>query len=262
MQTMTSKEYRCADGISRSELFKISRSPLHFHYAITNPAEPTPSLSFGQAAHKYILEPEGFNNEFAVAPDVDRRTKAGKEAYSDFLMLNAEKTIITREDMGKIIPMAEMINANPTAKALLTGRVEQSFFWVDQMTGEKCKCRTDCLSEYEGRRYIVDYKTTDSCEDGHFERSCRKYGYKFQAGMYREGVFQDTFEDYDFAFVAQEKTAPYAVRVYFCDREYVNQGFDQFREYLGIYHECKRTGNWYGYEGPMNVHTVLSEDDD
>ena len=35
------------------------------------------------------------------------------------------------------------------------------------------------------RKFIVDYKTSDSCEDGHFERSCRQYGYKFgKTGMY------------------------------------------------------------------------------
>lgn len=31
---MTNKEYRQAEGISRSELFKIKRSPLHFKYEI------------------------------------------------------------------------------------------------------------------------------------------------------------------------------------------------------------------------------------
>ena len=48
------------------------------------------------------------------------------------------------------------------------------------------------------RKFIVDYKTTDSCEDGHFERSARQYGYKFQSGMYTEGVTINTGDDYDF----------------------------------------------------------------
>ena len=34
---MSQKEYREAEGISRSELFKISRSPMHFKYALENP---------------------------------------------------------------------------------------------------------------------------------------------------------------------------------------------------------------------------------
>lgn len=258
---MTNKEYHNAEGISRSELFKIKKSPMHFKYEMENPPEPTPALIFGQAVHKYVLEPEDFENEFVVAPDVDRRTKAGKEAYAEFVIRSEGKTVITKDDMGKIIEMNRQIQNHPLAKQLLAGRHEQSFFWTDEMTGEKCKCRTDCITEYDEQKYIVDYKTTDSCEDGHFERSCRKYGYKFQAGMYSEGVFQNTFEDHGFAFVAQEKTAPYAVRVYFCRPEFVMQGIDQFRELIGIYHDCKETGNWYGYEGALNVPSELLEED-
>ena len=94
----------------------------------------------------------------------------------------------------------------------------------------------------------MDYKTTDSCEDGHFERSARQYGYKFQSGMYTEGVTINTLDDYDFAFVAQEKKAPYAVRVYYCDGEFVSEGYDKFRELIGLYHKCRTENNWPGYD--------------
>lgn len=79
--------------------------------------------------------------------------------------------------------------------------------------------------------------------------------------MYTEGVFQNTFEQYGFAFVAQEKKPPYAVRVYFCTPEFVSQGYDQFRELIGIYHSCKETGVWYGYEGAMDTPAELLEED-
>ena len=257
---MSQKAYREAEGISRSELFTISKTPLHFKYEQDNPKEDTKSLSFGRAAHKYILEKDDFFNDFAIEPVVDRRTKAGREEFYAFAESLGEKESISMEDYQKILQMYDAIQSNPVAVALLTGEHEKDFFWVDDLTGEKCKCRPDCLSQYEGKKYIVDYKTTDSCEDGHFERSCRKYGYKFQSGMYTEGVFQNTFEQYGFVFVAQEKTAPYAVRVYFCTPEFVAQGYDKFRELIGVYHQCKETGNWYGYEGPENLVTELLEE--
>lgn len=246
---MSQKEYRAAEGISRSELFTISKSPLHFKYQQDHPKEDTKALKFGRAVHKYILENEDFYNDYAVEPVCDRRTKEGKEAYQIFLDELWDKESICEEDLNVIKEMYAAVQSNPLAAALLTGEHEKDFFWIDEETGEKCKCRPDCLTEYEGKKYIVDYKSTDSCEDGHFERSCRKYGYKFQAGMYREGVFQNTYEDYGFAFVAQEKTAPYAVRVYICSEEFINEGYDIYRELLGTYHYCKENGNWYGYEG-------------
>lgn len=255
------QDYEMNEGIRRSELFLINKTPLHFKYGIENKKKDTSALIFGRAAHKYILEKDGFFDEYAIAPIVDRRTKLGKDEWSKFIEESCGKEIITEDDFLTIQRMFEAIQNNATAKQLLTGTCEQSFFWVDDVTGEKCKCRPDCLSEFNGEKFIVDYKTTDSCEDGHFERSCRKYGYKFQAGMYTEGVFQNTFEQYRFAFVAQEKAAPYAVRVYICTPEFVAQGYDKFRELIGIYHNCKITGNWYGYEGPMNVVTELLEED-
>lgn len=259
---MLQKEYREAEGISRSELFKIARSPMHFKYALENPAD-SPALSFGRALHKYVLEKEDFHKEFTILPEINRRTKAGKEEYERFQIEAFEngKELVSRDDMTVIMEMYEAVMAHTMARRLLEGEHEKDFFWTDAVTGEKCKCRPDCLTVYEGNKYIVDYKSTDSCEDGHFERSCRKYGYKFQAGMYTEGVFQNTFEQYGFVFVAQEKKAPYAVRVYFCTPEFVAQGYDQFRELIGVYHSCRETGNWYGYEGAMDMPTELMEED-
>lgn len=259
---MSQVEYRKAEGISRSELFKIARSPLHFKYAMEHP-EDSPSLAFGRALHKYVLEKEDFNNDFIILPEINRRTKDGKEEYERYQIkaFNSGKELVSSDDMTVIIEMYEAVMGNALAKSLLTGEHEKDFFWTDAATGEKCKCRPDCLTTYNGEKYIVDYKSTDSCEDGQFERSCRKYGYKFQAGMYTEGLFQNTFEQYGFVFVAQEKKPPYAVRVYFCTPEFVAQGYDKFRELIGIYHSCKETGNWYGYEGAMNTPTELLEED-
>ena len=259
---MSQREYREAPGISRSELFKIARSPLHFKYEMEHPQDSAP-LAFGRALHKYVLEKEDLSNDFVILPEINRRTKAGKEEYERYQMeaYAEEKELVSRSDMAVIIEMREALLRNPLAAALLSGVHEKDFFWTDAATGEKCKCRPDCITEYEGRKYIVYYKSTDSCEDGHFERACRKYGYKFQAGMYTEGVFQNTFTEHGFIFVAQEKKPPYAARIYFCTPEFVAQGYDQFRELIGIYHSCKETGNWYGYEGPMNMPAELLEED-
>lgn len=259
---MSQREYREAEGISRSELFKIAKSPLHFKYALEH-SQDSSSLAFGRALHKYVLENDDFYNDFILMPGINRRTKVGREEYERFLAEAFEdgKEVVSRDDMTVIEDMREALMRHSLAAALLSGEHEKNFFWTDVPTGERCKCRPDCLTEYEGQRYIVDYKSTDSCEDGHFERSCKKYGYKFQAGMYTEGVFQNTLEQHGFAFVAQEKRPPYAVRVYFCTPEFVMQGYDQFRELIGIYHDCKETGNWYGYEGPMGVPTELMEED-
>lgn len=246
---MTDRDYNEIPAVRRSDLWEIRKSPAHFKYKVDHPQPPTPALLFGTAAHKYILETDLFWKEYALAPEVDRRTKAGKATWAEFLETLEDKSAITPTDYETILQMNEAIEASPEAVALLkTGRHEVPITWKDPSTGIECKIRPDVLTEYKGKKYIVDYKTTTSCEPGAFERSCRIYGYKLQAGMYSAGVFADTMDDYGFAFVAQEKNPPYAVRVYFCDPGFAEEGEYLFHELLEKYADCCRSDSWPGYE--------------
>lgn len=243
------KQYDQIPAVRRSELWLLRKSPAHYLYAVTHPSESTPAMEFGTAAHKFILEQESFFEDYVIAPEVDRRTKAGKAAWAEFMESLGDRSVIKPADFEVIQAMDEAVKAHPTAAALLkTGQHEVPIEWTDPETGEPCKCRPDCLTEYGGYKYIVDYKTTNSCEDGHFERACRTYGYKLQAAMYTEGVFAETLESYRFAFVAQEKNPPYAVRVYFCDQGFIDEGREQFQDLIKLYHLCKTAGQWPGYD--------------
>ncbi|MBR2591626.1 MAG: PD-(D/E)XK nuclease-like domain-containing protein [Oscillospiraceae bacterium] len=261
---MTNKEYRAVEAVSRSDLWYLSKTPLHYKAHMDAPEdESTPALIFGSAQHKMVLEPDEFDKEYAVLPSgIDRRTKDGKAAYMTFMEKAAGRTIITEDQYMTILEMLAALKRNPVACELLHGEHEASFFWKDQETGIMCKIRPDVITSYDGKPYLVDYKTTDSCADGHFEASCRRYGYKLQAGMYTEGMFQTMLQEYGFAFIAQEKTAPYAVRVYICDQDFINEGHDLFRTYMGTLKYCDETGDWYGYEGPGHEVSVLGGDND
>ena len=244
---MTEQRYNEIPAVRRSDLWELRKSPAHYLYKVTHQEEPTAALLFGTAAHKYILEPESFWDEYIEVPKIDRRTKAGKEEYQR--IVESGKTPISSDDLAVIIDMDAQIKAHPLASLLLkTGDHEVPIEWTDENTGELCKCRPDVITEYDGENWIVDYKTTQSCMNGAFEKACRLYGYKLQAGMYSEGAFCTTFNDYRFAFVAQEKTPPYAVRVYLCDEGFRLEGQDMFHELIRIYHECKESGEWPGYE--------------
>lgn len=255
---MTYEEH---EGIRRSDLWHIRKSPLHFKHHMEHPDAKTDALRFGAAVHAFILEPETFDEHYLIAPEVNRRTKAGREEWEQFENECRAwgKSWVTLSEYELFKDMIWGLTQNELARDLLKGKHEQEFYWNDDVTGEPCKCKVDCITEYNGKPYIVDYKTTDSCDDGHFERSARKYGYQFQAGMYCEGLFQNTFIEYGFAFVAQEKTPPYASRVYICSEDYIKRGYDTFRELIGIYHDCKQTGNWYGFEGRDGLPVELVE---
>lgn len=242
-------KYDDIPAVRRSDLWELRKSPAHYLYRITHEQETTPALAFGTAAHKWILEPDTFWDDYALAPNADRRTQKGKDAWFVFLEESEGKTAITKTDLQIIKDMDAAILANPTASVLLKGgQHEVPIEWKDEWTGEPCKCRPDVITTYNGRNYIVDYKTTTSCTDGAFERACKMYGYKLQAAMYISGAFASTLEPYRFAFVAQEKTPPYAVRCYFCDDGFIEEGMQMFRDLIKLYHKCKESGSWPGYE--------------
>lgn len=249
---MTEKEYRNHPAVSRSELWRIHESPQKFKFFKENPGEPTPALLFGQVFHKLALERNTFFDEFAVAPTVDRRTKEGKQAWADFMDEHADKTIIPVEMYAQAMEMCDALAAEPLAAKLLAGAHEVSFFWTDDETGEECKCRVDCLNTSYSRPIVVDVKSTTDASTEAFTRDAIKYGYDFQSAMYSEGVSKNIGQMPLFVFIAVEKEPPYAVNILQADELLLRRGRNLFRDYIGIYHDCKKSGNWYGYLGKKN----------
>jgi hypothetical protein len=249
---MTEQEYRNHPAISRSELFKIRESPEKFKYYQEHPEEPTPALIFGQLLHAMALQPETVNDLFIIAPKVDRRTKAGKEAFAEFEAEAENKTVVADDMYQQAQEMCESLKQNDYVKKLLKGEREKPFFWNDDLTGETCKCRVDCLTELGDNLIVVDLKTTENAETEAFMRSAIKYGYDFQSAMYNKGVEVNTGKKPIFVFIAIEKKPPYSINILQCDELFIKRGYDLFREYIGIYSECKKTGVWWGYLGRYN----------
>lgn len=249
---MTEQEYRSHPAISRSELFKIKESPEKFRYYKDNPEPPTPSLIFGQFFHAMALQPETVCEQFAAAPNVDRRTKAGKEAYAEFEQQSQSKTVVTADMVEIATEMCKALYANDAARKLLDGDKEVPFFWVDELTGEECKCRADVIVTIGDLNIIVDLKSAENASTEAFTKDAVKYGYDFQSAMYKEGVEKNTGKNYIFVFIVVEKKPPYAVNILQADELFIRRGYDVFRELIGIYHDCNVTGNWYGYLGKFN----------
>ena len=250
-KVMTNSDYRKAEGVSSSELKQMVKSPAHYRYWKDNPDDTdTPALLFGRACHKYVLETYDFYKEFAVAPNVDRRTKEGKEAWSKFVEESEGKDVITEEQFEVIDAMRNAMLATPFVSKLINGEHEVSLFWTDEDTGIKCKCRPDSLNDK--LKIVVDYKTCDNAETQHFMRKAIDLGYDLQASYYLDGVKATTGLDCIFVFIAQEKKPPYAVNILQADDVFIRSGRQLYKDMLATYKECTETGNWWGYLGSEN----------
>ena len=258
----TNAEYHgYREAISKSRLANMSVCPAYFKWCEDNPQEPSEDMVIGSAFHKIVLEPETFYDEFAVMPNVDRRTTQGKMKYAEFIIEADGKTVITQEQYDTICGMRDSIMANPYARKLINGNIEQSMYFTDDLTKVECKCRPDVWRKVADRVVITDLKSAKSVMPNDFMRDCVKYHYDLQTAMYRDGaskVLGVPKDNIDFVFIAVEKKPPYLLNIMKADTYVIQKGEADFREYIGTYKECLETKNFYGYNGKDNIINNLS----
>ncbi|QTI81459.1 PD-(D/E)XK nuclease-like domain-containing protein (plasmid) [Roseomonas marmotae] len=254
--TLSNPEYHHGPGINKGLLDLIHKSPLHAKAALVGePEAPTEAMKVGTAVHALVLEPKEYERLYAVAPHVDRRTKAGKEAWAQFCEEHAGAEIITEDTAELVRAIAASVHAHPAAHALLSaeGKAEMSAYWQDTISGELCKCRPDF---WRRDGIIVDLKTTEDASPEGFARSVVNYRYYVQAPWYLEGlrhVFDAGLapEGYErpkgFVFVAVEKKPPFAVGVYVLEQAAYETGAHEARADLDKFAQCKREDRWPGY---------------
>lgn len=245
---ISNDEYHSSEGISRSKLMLLDKSPYHFWYEVLSGEaehkEATPDMLIGSLFHTLLLEPEKFDKEYAMLPKVDRRTAQGKALYEEFLTFSDGKIIIKEEQYDKAKTMADLMRKHEIVDTLLDeSKFEQSIYWTDKETGLQFKARPDIWST----KMVVDVKTTQDASLRGFTNSAYKYGYYLQAGMLYEAckAVGKPFEM--FVILTCEKTAPHAPGVYIMNDAAIQFGLDQFEAYKKKLKECLDKDKWPGY---------------
>jgi hypothetical protein len=232
------KEYHSLPAWSKSSLDKINRSIAHYQEWKENPPEQTPALSFGSALHCAVLTPELYKIQYAITPICDRRTKIGKDIYSEFISGNEGKEFIDYEGASQIERIGNAIFSHPLASQLLTlGEAEQSFFWIDPKTELECKARPDYL-RHDG--ICVDIKTCEDARFKPFQKAIYSYRYHVQGAFFMDGIFQATgMQCSDFVLIAVEKDPPYGIMVYTLDSLSIDIGRLEYQDNLLEVKQCK-----------------------
>lgn len=251
---MPEAEYHAHPALSNSGIGHILKSPAHYMAQRLCPRVPTPAMALGTAAHRAILEPERFYQTYVACPSgIDRRTKAGREAWESLIESHPGKEILSIDDYQRTEAMVMAVHSHPTASKLLTGgRAEQSLFWVDKKTGVHCRSRIDYLRE-DG--LVVDVKTTRCASAASFVKSVGQFGYHRQGAMYLEGGEAALKEkQIAFIFIAVESEPPYGIGVFALDEMAIAIGHREFEKGCELFALCKKTDTWPGY--PEAVQTI------
>ena len=72
--------YHSGPGDSSSRIKTALTSAAH--YLAYKSTDATPAMALGTAIHALVLEPDTWRNELVIAPDINRRTKAGKAEFA------------------------------------------------------------------------------------------------------------------------------------------------------------------------------------
>lgn len=239
---MPNEDYHQAEGISKSGLTMVGRSPAHYFYQV--PRSPSRAMELGTAIHTALLEPDRFASDYMLLKDVkDRRASEYKQAVKQF---GTERTL-TGPEADKVAGMQEAVFAHDAARELLgaEGWCELSGMSTDPETGTTCRHRFDKLLK-DGR--AVDVKKTQDASPEAFSRTIHNYGYHIQAAFYADQHEWITGQPItEFVFIAVEEEFPHGVAVYTLDDDALAIGRHEYRKLLATYAECEKSGEWPCY---------------
>lgn len=257
VEHMSNEEYHARPEYSSSQLKDILRSGAHFYssnIAKEVSKEASSAMNFGTLVHTMFLEPEQFQNEFAIAPKFNRRTKEGKAEAEAWDAANAGKLAVTEEDVAHASRIAENLKqlSSYTDMQNNYGMAEASIFFTDPVFDLKLRIRPDwhiapCAKFPNG--LILDLKTTTDARPHAFSKKCADFGYDLSAAMYREG-FQEYYKTADkppFILLTAESSIPFNVKQYKASDLFLSVGETRYNKAKALLAESLLIDEWDGY---------------
>lgn len=246
IHNISNEQYHGGEGISKTGLWTLySQTPAHF---IGADRKNTKAKTFGAAAHMAVLEPHLLERTYGRLPNGHNGTTvAGKAATQ--AVKEAGLIPLKADEYDATLKIRDLLHADPLVQRLINGAVyEQSAYWIDEETGELCRCRPDIYNP--ALRMMADVKTTRDASAYRFAKDIEDYGYHVQDPFYSDGWTAAGGGDVDaFVFITIESEAPHLFQIYELSELDKQQGRDIYRQALRRYADCKRQGVWPGYAG-------------
>jgi exodeoxyribonuclease VIII len=192
------------DYLSASALKAFAKSPNHYLDYVQRKFEPSRAMELGTLIHCLILEPEEFDSRYAVAPKVDRRTKAGKEEWLAFQDANGHLQVIDQAFYDEAAACVEAAEKDPNLQRILN----EPFHAEQQLDGDLFDFPFTARLDLETEGFVYDLKTCQDASPDGFQRAAYNLDYHLQATIYR------MLTGKPFRWIAVETSSPYNVMVY------------------------------------------------
>ena len=250
IENLPAQAYHSDEAVGSSLIRKLQTStPMHALAMLATPMA-SPAMALGTALHAAMLEPENDLAQAVVQPDIDKRTKAGKEEHATFAALHEGRCIITPDQAQQLDRMVIACLKDWRIKHALSACKKREVSVFGSIGGHKAKARLDA---WNGHGMVCDIKTTRdlACD---FEKSIANYGYGLQAAWYRE-VLRSVFategrlmpDDFSFVFLVVETTYPHGTAVYRMQDEVMDCYSDRLVELQKQWWECVLKNEYKGW---------------
>lgn len=255
IRDMPSNAYHATEDVSKGDLDAFARSPAHYKAKKASETKETKALRVGRLIHTAILERWNLYRDYVIKPDIDRRTKDGKKAYTEWENEHIGQTVVSKEEYDQACAMSVAAYRHPVfGKYLEAVNAERELSVFAANTGVKCKSRFDYYHPQHGT--VIDVKSTDDASPAAFYRSVMTYRYHVQHTFYLDNARNAGLYAKRFIFAAIEKNPPYPIALYELDNDTQRLGRHIYITQLARFNECIENGEWPSY--PEEIQTLSS----
>jgi hypothetical protein len=237
---VTTAEYENLQAINWSSLKHLAVSPLLYKWRKDHPEPSKPAYVVGSACHCAILEPEKFDERYAVYEKIRR----GKE-WEAWQAEHPGVQTFKEHELADVKAMAKAVHAHRVASSVLKGgRCEEIVTWTDEITGLACKGRLDYLRP----DFLTDLKAARDVRQNNFERDAYNYLYAGQFAFYHDGATAARHIPGDERprVIALQNGEPYDVAVFRVKPETLEWGRALYRRLMQRLVECIESDFWPG----------------
>jgi exodeoxyribonuclease VIII len=207
--------------------------------------KPSDAMRQGSLVDAMLTQTAEMPLLYVVAPDCDRRTKAGKEIWAEAQDRAVETggEVISREWYENGQRIADMLSRDGITKESLDGSGQNPHFWNDAEFGTSCRYMPDC--EIPSNGLLVDLKKSRSPEPRAFQRQAYALGYDIQMAHYSEG-YRDRYGEYPerCVLLAYQWDWPHNYSVNVLTADMLEEGRRRREEGMAVLRECYERDTW------------------
>lgn len=214
--------------LSYSSIKEFAKSPRHYINYLSQPRTASKEMNLGSMVHCLLLYPSSFPEQFAVAPDVDKRTKDGKALWDSFVSESEGKTVVSESEFNDANSIVDNVKESIEVKNIINECV--SFEEEFKTTVEGLPFRG--FVDGKGNSFILELKTMGDASPQNIIKEFYNRSYHIQAGLY------SLHHNMPVVYIIAETKPPFNFYVAKCSDEYIKAGINQLMSLSKKFRDC------------------------